>query len=72
VGLGKQRKPYPYSQFGKCFSLNFEMHKSFKDLLRATSRSFWLTLRVLPAAVRPQIGLVPEAQPEISQPQRGW
>jgi len=27
------------------------------DLLRATSRSFYLTLRVLPAAVRPQIGL---------------
>jgi farnesyl-diphosphate farnesyltransferase len=29
----------------------------YHDLLRATSRSFWLTLRVLPAAVRPQIGL---------------
>jgi|ERR1035437_3374692 hypothetical protein len=28
------------------------------DLLKATSRSFYLTLRVLPAAVRPQIGLV--------------
>ena len=27
------------------------------DLLKATSRSFYLTLRVLPAAVRPQIGL---------------
>ena len=27
------------------------------ELLRATSRSFYLTLRVLPAAVRPQIGL---------------
>jgi farnesyl-diphosphate farnesyltransferase len=27
------------------------------DLLRATSRSFYLTLRVLPARVRPQIGL---------------
>ena len=27
------------------------------DLLRQTSRSFYLTLRVLPAAVRPQIGL---------------
>jgi farnesyl-diphosphate farnesyltransferase len=27
------------------------------SLLRATSRSFYLTLRVLPAAVRPQIGL---------------
>ena len=27
------------------------------DLLRQTSRSFYLTLRVLPAAIRPQIGL---------------
>ena len=27
------------------------------DLLKATSRSFYLTLRVLPAVVRPQIGL---------------
>jgi farnesyl-diphosphate farnesyltransferase len=27
------------------------------DLLKATSRSFYLTLRVLPAAIRPQIGL---------------
>ena len=27
------------------------------DLLKVTSRSFYLTLRVLPAAVRPQIGL---------------
>jgi farnesyl-diphosphate farnesyltransferase len=31
--------------------------KMLDDLLRATSRSFYLTLRVLPAAVRPQIGL---------------
>jgi farnesyl-diphosphate farnesyltransferase len=30
---------------------------SLTDLLRTTSRSFYLTLRVLPAAVRPQIGL---------------
>ncbi len=27
------------------------------DLLQETSRSFYLTLRVLPARVRPQIGL---------------
>jgi phytoene/squalene synthetase len=27
------------------------------DLLKTTSRSFYLTLRVLPARVRPQIGL---------------
>ena len=31
--------------------------KILTDLLKATSRSFYLTLRVLPAAVRPQIGL---------------
>ena len=31
--------------------------KPLNDLLRDTSRSFYLTLRVLPAAVRPQIGL---------------
>lgn len=30
---------------------------SLNDLLRATSRSFYLTLRVLPRAIRPQIGL---------------
>ncbi len=30
---------------------------TLNDLLKATSRSFYLTLRVLPAAVRPQIGL---------------
>ena len=30
---------------------------SLNDLLRATARSFYLTLRVLPARVRPQIGL---------------
>lgn len=30
---------------------------SLNTLLKATSRSFYLTLRVLPAAVRPQIGL---------------
>ncbi len=30
---------------------------SWNELLRATSRSFYLTLRVLPARVRPQIGL---------------
>src|SRR5271170_5616419 len=31
--------------------------KFLNELLRATSRSFYLSLRVLPAAVRPQIGL---------------
>ena len=34
-----------------------QMPSALNDLLKATSRSFYLTLRVLPAAVRPQIGL---------------
>lgn len=33
------------------------MDGNLNNLLKATSRSFYLTLRVLPAAVRPQIGL---------------
>jgi len=33
------------------------MAEPFNNLLKATSRSFYLTLRALPAAVRPQIGL---------------
>lgn len=33
------------------------MTSALNDLLRATSRSFYLTLRVLPAAIRSQIGL---------------
>lgn len=33
------------------------MAETFNALLRATSRSFYLTLRVLPGAIRPQIGL---------------
>ena len=33
------------------------MNPLLNDLLKQTSRSFYLTLRVLPAAVRPQIGL---------------
>lgn len=33
------------------------MSIALNELLRATSRSFWLTLRVLPGAIRPQIGL---------------
>src|ERR1017187_9595762 len=33
------------------------MPTAVNDLLKATSRSFYLTLRVLPARVRPQIGL---------------
>jgi len=32
------------------------MPTALNDLLQATSRSFYLTLRVLPARVRPQIG----------------
>jgi farnesyl-diphosphate farnesyltransferase len=34
-----------------------QMPRPLTDLLKATSRSFYLTLRVLPARVRPQIGL---------------
>jgi len=34
-----------------------KMPTALNDLLKATSRSFYLTLRVLPARVRPQIGL---------------
>jgi farnesyl-diphosphate farnesyltransferase len=34
-----------------------QMSKQLNELLKATSRSFYLTLRVLPARVRPQIGL---------------
>ncbi|HTX22457.1 MAG TPA: phytoene/squalene synthase family protein [Candidatus Aquilonibacter sp.] len=34
-----------------------DMADELGQLLKATSRSFYLTLRVLPAAVRPQIGL---------------
>src|SRR5579862_6479902 len=33
------------------------MPTTLNDLLRETSRSFYLTLRVLPAKIRPQIGL---------------
>ena len=39
------------------FILSSQMDAELNNLLRATSRSFWLTLRVLPARVRPQIGL---------------
>src|SRR5471030_2288522 len=34
-----------------------QMPGQLNNLLKATSRSFYLTLRVLPARVRPQIGL---------------
>jgi farnesyl-diphosphate farnesyltransferase len=34
-----------------------QVPRPLTDLLKATSRSFYLTLRVLPAAVRPQISL---------------
>ena len=34
-----------------------QMPKPLTDLLQQTSRSFYLTLRVLPGAIRPQIGL---------------
>src|ERR1017187_10481469 len=41
----------------KRFILRGLMAESFQHLLKATSRSFYLTLRVLPARMRPQIGL---------------
>src|SRR5690242_9365136 len=34
-----------------------EMDSALNELLKQTSRSFYLTLRVLPGAIRPQIGL---------------
>ncbi len=34
-----------------------ELHPELKRLLKATSRSFYLTLQVLPGAIRPQISL---------------
>jgi farnesyl-diphosphate farnesyltransferase len=37
--------------------MSIQISTSLTDLLRATSRSFYLTLRVLPRAIRPQIGL---------------
>ena len=50
------------SAFGFCttaflFMLWRNMTDSANDLLQATARSFYLTLRVLPARVRPQIGV---------------
>lgn len=42
----------------QCFILTMAAAPdSLNALLKATSRSFYLTLRVLPAAIRPQIGL---------------
>jgi hypothetical protein len=38
------------------------MPTALNDLLKAASRSFYLTLRVLPARVRPQIGLASGAR----------
>jgi farnesyl-diphosphate farnesyltransferase len=37
--------------------MSLQQNPSLNDLLRETSRSFYLTLRVLPAKIRPQIGL---------------
>jgi farnesyl-diphosphate farnesyltransferase len=39
------------------FILGEQMAGTLNDLLKATSRSFYLTLRVLPRAIRPQISL---------------
>jgi farnesyl-diphosphate farnesyltransferase len=37
--------------------MSVALNKPLVELLEATSRSFYLTLRVLPASIRPQIGL---------------
>jgi len=46
---------------GRCFIPANKCHKPQNDsltgLLRDVSRSFYLTMRVLPGAIRPQIGL---------------
>ena len=56
-----QTRRYPQLAFGRNLCLILAMPETRQallgDLLKATSRSFYLTLRVLPAAVRPQIGL---------------
>ncbi len=39
------------------FILGVEMAGTSNDLLKATSRSFYLTLRILPRAIRPQVSL---------------
>jgi|GEM_PF-1868043 hypothetical protein len=51
------------------------MPTALNDLLKATSRSFYLTLRVLPARVRRQISLARRFPPIPSSPCRksvGW
>jgi farnesyl-diphosphate farnesyltransferase len=55
---GRGRNPMLTFRGFPCFILAMAAtHESLNALLKATSRSFYLTLRVLPAAVRPQIGL---------------
>ena len=57
-----------------------QMAGNLNDLLKATSRSFYLTLGVLPARVRPQIGLAyllarmadTIADTDIVPLERGW
>jgi farnesyl-diphosphate farnesyltransferase len=53
--MAKNRGHRAFFWYGSCgFST---MTASLNELLRATSRSFYLTLRVLPKAIRSQIGL---------------
>jgi len=47
----------PAGLFKKANSRHCQMNASLNALLKQTSRSFYLTLRVLPGAIRPQIGL---------------
>src|SRR5690349_2080954 len=37
--------------------MEYTPHQMLTSLLRDVSRSFYLTLRILPASIRPQIGL---------------
>jgi farnesyl-diphosphate farnesyltransferase len=57
AGLSLRRPIKNQTGHGQSKSSRMQNSKLPTDLLRATSRSFYLTLRVLPAAVRPQIGL---------------
>ena len=54
---GVQRQSGADNRKFSCFIFIMASAALLTDLLKATSRSFYLTLRVLPGAIRPQIGL---------------
>jgi farnesyl-diphosphate farnesyltransferase len=56
-GLTKLALPIFFGDSDHVSAPRAEQKQLLMDLLKATSRSFYLTLRVLPGAVRPQIGL---------------